>query len=176
MPIPTPKLRVYANPYFHIDHLGRPAGAVVVPHYLAAVRDYVGACLTVLSEIAKAPTVKIGDRTFETGAANHDRQFAFAAGIVEIPNIPEFRMAVKGGELVAADAPTAAICGLVKFEKPEDALRRLKAEGIVEFDSRNGEGAFAYFGKQEPLALVAPSAEAAAVSRRAQPAPAKADV
>jgi hypothetical protein len=112
-----PTLRVYPNPYVHLDHEGRPAGACPVdPAHQPDRRAWVGASLdrekTVITDEPQA-----GERRSPTQVT----VFAFACEVQELPASAYYLDRLRDGELIAADAATARMAG-VAFIPPRTAL------------------------------------------------------
>lgn len=151
MPLPTKKLRVFPNPWTYIDHLGRPAGRLPPDGYEdSPSARAIGAEITDVFETQKAMMMRVAGVDMIVNPPQHDHRITYSKDAVEIPNTPYYRYAVKGLELVAADAETAAVCG-VKFEDPTKALARLRDTAIKAFNAETGEDAHKKFGAIEPL-------------------------
>jgi hypothetical protein len=172
MPVPTPKLKVYPNPWVYIDHRGRPAGRLPPdPHEDSPSAGPVGAALTEVVEIKKATQMRVAGVDMETSQAQHDHRFVYSKVPVSIPNTPYYRYAVKCGDLVAADSKTASLCG-IKFEDAEKVLAKAKADAVAKFDAETDQDAYKLFGSVEPLYMQddAPVTKPVAPSQNA-PAP-----
>lgn len=176
MAIQKKTLRVVANPWQYIDHLGRPAGVCPCdPNEHTPDRRWVGAHIADAVVVRPARVTQIAGQSFTRSAAVHDITWRHEAEPVEIPNTAYYRQRIAGGELIAADEATAAACGISRdsFERPDALLAKLKAAAIVDFDAANGIGAFAELNAD----LDAKAKAAAPVSPPAKPslAPSKAE-
>ncbi len=151
MPFPTKKLRVFPNPWTFIDHLGRPAGRLPPDGYEdSPSAGPVGAMLTDVVEVQKTMTMRVAGQDVPVNLPQHDHRVVYSKDSVEIPNTAYYRYAVKSREIVAADAETAAVCG-IKFEDPAKLLAYLRSISITQFDAETGEDAYKKFGAVEPL-------------------------
>jgi hypothetical protein len=133
-------VRVYPNPYVHLDHEGRPAGACPAdPAHQPDRRAWVGATLdrekTVMTD-EPAP----GERRSPTQVT----VFAFRAEVVELPDTPYYLDRIRDGELFAADARTASMVG-IPFVDPAALLRRAR---------ERAEGAWRALYEETPPGLV----------------------
>jgi hypothetical protein len=139
-----PTLRVFPNPWTHIDQFGNPAGTC--PCDAFEHNPTPGA--RVGAHIAEAKLVRKGEvRTIAgkaTVAIPHDHQvrWEYSADAVTLPNTAYYRERVREADLIAADEATATVCG-IKFVEPKKALEAARAAATSEFDAQNGSGAFA---------------------------------
>ena len=99
-----PKLKtltVYANPYLHLDHEGRLAGACQLdPTHAGGELRHVGASLH--EEHTKI--VEVFDEGDARGTHNQDTVHAFSAEPMTLPRSPFHIDRVRDGELLLADA------------------------------------------------------------------------
>lgn len=155
MPIPQRQLLVLPNPWVVgcIDHLGRPAGRLPVDYYehSQVPATFVGCRFAEVKEIEAAKFQRLGKIEVPFEPAHHDHRIIYSKEPVAIPNSAYYRDALKRGDLIAADARTAAAAGLSKFVKPEEALRAARAEAIGHFNASTGDNAHAEMGAFEPL-------------------------
>ncbi len=136
-------LRVYANPYQHLDHEGRPANACPCdPDNHTPDRRFVGA--TIKATKTEEADPKLGKE------ARYDRFFEFTEEKVEIPNTDYYRRAIKSGQLIAADEETAKLCGFYKGEylDPKAVLETEKKEALKRFRAERGEDPPCFPGEQ----------------------------
>lgn len=192
MALPPSTLRVLPNPYCHLDHEGRPAGACpadALDHvrYVATkvtresprgrtkasyvdkqARQHVAA-----RRVAVVVGTQAQDTTLGGGGDAHDLFFDFDHPIdpvtitaemgdeqrvklvddakaaahakgpmaAVVPLTPYYVRAVKSGELLAADAKTAKLCGFrVKdFRDPAELLAEEKAGAIARWKAHHDE-------------------------------------
>jgi hypothetical protein len=127
-------LRVYVNPYVHLDHEGRPCGACPVdPAHIADRREWVGAWLDVertriTSEPAKG----------EVRAHTQQTVFAFSQDVQELPLTHGYLDRVRTGELLAADPSTAQAAG-VRFIEPAHALEAARKAAVARWHALYGD-------------------------------------
>lgn len=119
-------LRVYPNPYHHLDHEGRPCGVLPWEPEGDGVttfdsRRFVGATLQAVIT-----------KKFPKGDARQTEQdttFIFSDEAVQVNDTPYYRRAIKSGEIFAADADTARRAA-VPFMEPTLALTNAKAGAL----------------------------------------------
>lgn len=120
-------IRVYANPYAHLDHEGRPAGYVLfdpVDHHAYAsdneLRRYVGASIDV-------EKTKILTRAPERSAQSdhQDTVWSFSSEPVVLPLTHYYLDRLRDGELLPADKATALHIGR-SFVPYEEAIASAK--------------------------------------------------
>lgn len=105
-------LRVLLNPYRQVDSEGRPCCVVHIdpndPRYpkdSRGWRGYVGA------KVIEAKLIREGDEARGgLRADKHDIAWAFESGVIEVPDTLYYKRIVADGDLIAADAKTAAVC------------------------------------------------------------------
>jgi hypothetical protein len=127
-------LRVYANPWQHLDHEGLPAGACPCdPDEHTPERRFVGATLKAEVSRKADPARGISSRQRTT--------FAFSDEPVTVPDTNYYRAAVNRGELIAADEATAKACGFAKdgFRDPKKVLASEKRAACERFRAETGE-------------------------------------
>lgn len=135
-----PRLRVYANPHSHLDHKGRPAGAVMLDPVQHAPyadsnsnhpteptwepRQYVGARIDEKrTKITKVHVSHLNDVEQET-------VFAFSEEVVVLPDTQYYRERLRDGDLLCADEATARECGL-PFVPISEARAKSKAAALA---------------------------------------------
>lgn len=127
-------LRVYANPYLHLDHEGQPAGACPCdPDEHTPERRFVGAKL-------KADLIRKADKS-KGISAKHRISFEFSDEAQTVPDTAYYRAAVNSGELIAADLDTAKACGFVEksFRDPKAVLADAKKAACDAFKAATGD-------------------------------------
>lgn len=131
-------LLVWPNPFHAVDHEGKPAGVLPYEPVGNGVttfdeRRFVGALLK--SEVLQK---------FPRGDARENVQrtwFEFADEAVRVPSTPYYKAAIARGEIFAADAPSAKLCGIVdSFLEPGPLLERARDEAIGELKRMGHEG------------------------------------
>lgn len=130
-------LKVHCNPYLHLDHEGRPAGAFPEEfNPRAPGRNYVGAFRR-SRETEKAVTMA----RFTVQPAKHEHWFDFVAEAVVVPNTIYYQRAVKTGELIAADPETCVAVGLHKNHHAPvaDVLAQHRAKAAANWKTHYGE-------------------------------------
>lgn len=136
--MPPTRLRVRANPFHTIDHLGRPAGLVpkeVTGGPMGAL-SYVGARLakTEPADIpGNDPPIK-----GEMRQLIEVRTWEFSPDAVEVIATPYYLRAVADGDLIADDEATARKAG-IDFVPPADALAASRAKAIADWRASYGE-------------------------------------
>lgn len=112
-------LKVWPNPFRHVDHRGQPCG--VLPYEPEGdgvitfdARRFVGATLqaTILQKFPEG----------DARQTVQDTSFVFSDEPTTVRDSAYYRSAVKNGELLPADAETARKVGMV-FKDPAEALR-----------------------------------------------------
>lgn len=152
MPIPTKLLSVVANPYIHLDHMGRPAGAC--PELFdgkAPRRKWIG-CKLVAVQTKAAVTASATNAEGQTVVATdedaeHDVTFEYetdpATGepaVVKVPNDPYYRGAILRHELFAADEETWRACGMrAGFTPPSEMLKHHETGATARYVQHYGE-------------------------------------
>jgi hypothetical protein len=127
-------LRVFANPYVHLDPSGRPCGACPVdPAHLPDRREWVGAWLD-----AERTKVLSTPEKGEVRAPVQETIFAFSQDAIELPATPGYLDRIRSGELLAANAPTAQAAGIV-FVAPDAALERARTAAVAAWRALYGE-------------------------------------
>jgi hypothetical protein len=153
MPLPARLLRVLPNPWKGIDHLGRPAAALPFDAFEHSPSPgFVGAAM-LEKEIAPAQRFKVGTQSFATSPAQVERRLVYdidPKNPVVIPNTAYYRQHIASGDLIPADAATAALAGITKFDGAEKMLARARAEAIERFNAETGPDAWKEFGSNEP--------------------------
>ncbi len=143
------KLRVYANPWRALDHLGRPQCVVPFDPTHRPDRGWVGAILDPeLTRVTSVPSA---------GENRNPRQvtvFKFTSDAIELPLkntqgvIHEhYIRAIQDGDLIPADLPTARRCR-VKFADPKAVLEATKRDAIAKFNREYGAGAWEALGER----------------------------
>lgn len=154
--IPTRKLKVYANPYVYVDHLGRLAGACPFdPDHAAGERRYIGAELdTEKTKIVavRGPLDPRGSRT--------DIVWAYTVGAVEIPDTATHRRYLQHGDILPATEREHRLARVPnKFVDPMVKLSELRAGALFAWAERN-EGDAPAFAVESEAALVSAAKEA----------------
>ena len=142
-------LRVLANPWHHLDHEGMPAGACACdPNEHNPNRAFVGAKLSAEETRKAMPEKGI--------TARHRVTFEFSEEAQELPNTEYYRRAVNSGELIAADAETAKLCGFKRdgFSDPKALLAAEREKAATQFYANYGEWP-PFFGAAEQKAMAA---------------------
>ncbi len=145
-------LVVYSNPYLHVDHEGRPAGAVPTdPEHTGTERRWVGARLCP----KRTQVTKVSpDRSLHESEQN--TVFSFDDEPVTVPFTHYYLERIRQGELVAANAPTA-LAASVKFEPIADVRGRAKAAASKAWKAERGEDLPDHPTKTPPDAPETPS-------------------
>lgn len=136
--MPPTRLRVRANPFHTIDHLGRPAGLVPkeVTGGPTGAMSYVGARLakTEPADIpGNEPPIKGEQRQLV-----EVRTWEFSPDAVEVLITPYYLRAIADGDLLADDAFTASKAGIA-FVPPADALAAARAKAVANWNATYGE-------------------------------------
>lgn len=131
-------IRVWTNPFAHVDHNGRPAGACPTDPAIDK-GGRIGATLT--------------DRTRVVGPRGHevvvpDHEWTFSDEAIELPLTPYYCTRVRCGELFPADVKTARAAG-VKFRPLAEAREAAREAAITEWTDTYGEPP-AFAGESEP--------------------------
>jgi len=152
MPVLRKTLSVVPNPWTFIDHKGLPAGVCLVeqPGGGSFLREWVGARVAKSLELSPEKRVVVGGRTHVAKYAVHHNMWEHDTEPVTVQNTAYYRKKVARGELLAADAVSAAECGISKkdFVDPKELLAQLREAAIKRFDLENGEGAFELLAEQ----------------------------
>lgn len=119
---PRRHLRVYPNPYKHVDEQGRPNFAVACEPVGNGVtsfddRSWIGATLTATPVAVFAP----GDAR----SSIHDHAWTFSDDPVVVTASDYHKRAIRAGELIAADETTAKDAGIA-FKDPGELLALYK--------------------------------------------------
>jgi hypothetical protein len=128
-------LRVHPNPYLHLDHEGRPAGACPFDpdeHDGSSLR-YVGATRVTTETRREDPRRGI--------TAQHDYTWEFSKEAVVVPATDYYRRAIRSGELLAADVETFVEAGGARehFIEHPHALRHSKHGACARHKANHGE-------------------------------------
>jgi len=149
--MPPKLLRVYPNPFAHLDHQGIPAGTYAFdPIHGHGSRGWVGATVD-RSKTGPIPTdgdLQMTIRT-KTGApsrtVNVDRaprkRIVFTHAVdapTPVPDMPHYRFGIRSGDLIIGDAATAAVIG-VPFVDPRIALKTAAAKAIAKWEATYSE-------------------------------------
>lgn len=103
-------LKVYANPWLHVDHEGRACCAVEREEFSGR---WVGATPKI-EVVGEALTV--GTLTgYATGEAQHEVTWTFSADPQDVPDSGYYRDRIREGALVLVDAADAAKLGLLRW-------------------------------------------------------------
>lgn len=149
---------VVANPWFAIDHKGRPCGAVPVePKDFGTHLGFVGA--KVDKKRSTSSTKPVG----HVVPTAEDTVFEFSTRPVKVARTPYYRQLLKQGNLFPADKTAADWAG-VKFVEPEAAIAAAKAEAEKSFDVEYGQGAL----EELRQSVTAPPAEEKATEPAAE--------
>jgi hypothetical protein len=129
-------LNVVANPFCHLDHEGRPAGAAQRepnPHVHSADIFYVGAVRKFRQIDAGKPALGI--------APIEEYTFEFSPDAVPVANSDYYRRLVKSRELLAADKESWVAAGAdpATYVDPKTALAHAKAGAIAQHKAAHGE-------------------------------------
>src|SRR5688572_8192428 len=106
MPLPKRTLNVLANPWIHLDHQGRPAGATPMD-VGPGQKVFVGAELD-------TEQTQIVDRPGRGELRSHvqDTVWKFSDEPAVVPATPYYIRRLRSGELLAADKQSARIAGV----------------------------------------------------------------
>lgn len=155
-------ISVVANPWFAIDHKGRPCGVVPVePREVGGHLGFVGA------KVDRSRTTGSIQRPGEILPSAQDTVYEFSRAPVKVAATAYYRDILRSGALLPADTATAKWAG-IRFVEPAKALEQAKAAAEAEFDRNYGAGALADLREQTgvscqavaPAATSAPSAPA----------------
>jgi hypothetical protein len=149
---------VVANPWFAMDHRGRPCGAVPIePAALGSHLGFVGAKV---------------DRDKSKGGAQlpgfiappaHDPVFIFSDKPVKVRRSPYYLQLLKKGKLFPADESTARWCG-VDFKPLAALLTASRNDAEAKFERAYGEGALADLRQQTAIPAPVDAPPVAAVN------------
>jgi len=160
-------LKVIVNRYAHIDHLGRPAAAVIldVPGAPAGRPRYVGATF-------KASVVTDEQRSAipNLNKPKQDSWLEYVDGPVDVLDGDHHRMCLRTNEMFAADRATWRLVfpGDKEFVPGEELLSRARTEAIEEW-KREHDG-------EEPSFVAAEAALAASKAPVVESTPAPSPV
>lgn len=168
MPRPKkPPLMVLANPWIHLDHLGRPAGACPMD-LPPGQKGYVGASID-------RESTQILDMPGKHELRSHvqDTVWKFSSDPQPVPCTPFYIARLRTGELFPADMATAKAAGLKAFMPPAEALAKAKADAAKAWDAEHGAGAYAELEREreedaKELAKAKADAEKAAADAKAK--------
>lgn len=132
-------VRVYPNPYCHLDHEGEPQGVYPDdPDISAGDRRWVGATLdldrTKVLEVFKRDDPRHGSQV----APAQTTKFRFETAPVMRPMSKHYRDGIRTGCLVAADEVSAKFAGIKDFIPPEKALARERERAIARWVANYG--------------------------------------
>lgn len=160
-------LNVLANPYSAIDHDGIPSGTCPAdPQHGAGALRWPGARIDVSeTRLLPHPDQNSVHPKSQDRSQPQITRWAFSAEPEVIPATHHYVVAVRDGDLVAADEPTAKRCG-IPFVEPMLVLATRRLDAILEFKAAyNKEPAFAKEPKLDPWAELAPVSEEIARQR-----------
>lgn len=131
-------LLVWPNPFHAVDHEGRPAGVLPYEPVGDGVntfddRRFIGAM--VKAEILQKFNAGDGRQTVQrTG-------FVYADEPVRVSDTAYYRHAIARGEIFAADAASALLCGIggATFLEAAPLLERARAEAVAEWERQAHE-------------------------------------
>ena len=103
-------LKVYANPWLHVDHEGRPCCTVELEEFSGR---WVGARPTIT---ASGEALTVGGLTgYLGGDATHDVVWDFDSAPQEVPDTGYYRDRIREGALILVDASDAAKLGIQRW-------------------------------------------------------------
>lgn len=129
----TKIIDVYPNPYIALDKDGVPQGTVTHP---GMPNTHVGAMLDLYASQAEGK-----ERFYFPLGRDRENREKPGDGRVRVHFSPEIAMSVRSGELIAADAKTASLCGVKEFKDPLAALEREKDKALKYYRRLHGEAA-----------------------------------
>lgn len=127
-------LSVVPNRYIHLDHLGRPAGAVVLdagPDARPGRPRYVGA------RFVAEPVAEKRSDIPNLNLPKQDGRLEFDTGPVTVLDTDHHRQALRTGELFAADRATwkRVFPGETTFTPAADLLAAARAQAIADWQA-----------------------------------------
>lgn len=161
------ELVVFANPWVALDHKGRACGACACdPVHHTPDRRFVGAEVDMeRTKLLRNP--RPGD---VLRSVPQDTVWKFDTGPVKLPITGYYKDKIRKGDLIAADAETAALAGIA-FVDPTKTLAAAKASAIQAFDSMYGSGAYEHLEGERATAAKALEEAAKAAAEPAVSAP-----
>lgn len=160
-------LRVYANPYAHVDHKGRAAGACsceAINHVAVGDRRWVGASLHPKLSVHKER--EGGDLRAPTGEV----VFEFSNEVQTIPDTPHYKARIRDGALVPADEETADLAN-VPFVDPAKKLAGARDRALAALKVHAPKRIVAKFEAEPLFQPAGPSPASPPTSPAASPAP-----
>lgn len=136
MPSAKPRiLNVVPNPWIHIDHQGRPAGACPMDTAPGS-KAFVGARVS----HTKTQILSKGIRGIQDSV--QDTVWEFDLAPQPVPDTPYYRTRLRCGEVLPADEAASRAAGHSEFLPPDKALTAARERAIAEFNAHHGTGAF----------------------------------
>lgn len=134
------RINVLANPYFILDHKGRPCCAFPAePASNGAHRGFIGA---EIDSVRTRVQTRNDAGTVKVRASRQDTVFKFSGEVVSVRASAYYLDALKSGAILPGDAQCAQWAG-VKFVDTPDALRDAKGAAESDFDTQYGDGSIA---------------------------------
>ncbi len=134
------QLSVVANPWHHLDHIGRPVGIVPWHPDHNPGRGWVGAHLCPEQTRITVARDKGDIRSpVQITVFNHSPKPVAVPALG--PQGEHYKRAIRDGALIAADKLTAALAG-VKYRDPAEVLAEAEEKAVAKFDEMYGDGAW----------------------------------
>jgi len=133
-------LRVLPNPWTNIDENGTPNGFVLWDPAIVPPRErkMIGATISKADLVVPEVSETVRGMKYTLRQARHQNEITYETEPVLIEDTSYHRAEISQGNLIAADAETAAQCGIVdSFEEPLEHIAKLRELAIEQFKLAN---------------------------------------